>query len=244
MTARGDFWARRKAAVQSEREAEEKAIEARKIAEERAELEEKSDEEILAELGLPDPDTLEPGTDVADFMKAAVPDRLRRRALRRLWRINPVLANVDGLVDYGEDFTDAATVVENLQTAYQVGKGMLRHVEEMARQAAEAEAEAEAGATWVVAEAQAEDTTGKAALPGEDVQPENVPPETLAPETLADTAPETTRDQSADHMPAPATAEIAAPQDTPPPYQIDTQDPEMTALPRRRLRFAFEDSST
>ena len=43
------------------------------------------------------------------------------------------------LVDYGEDFTDSATVIENLQTTYQVGKGMLKHVEEMARQAAERE---------------------------------------------------------------------------------------------------------
>ena len=43
-------------------------------------------------------------------------------ALRRLWKVNPVLANVDGLVEYGEDFTDSATVVENLQTTYQVGK--------------------------------------------------------------------------------------------------------------------------
>ena len=46
-----------------------------------------------------------------------------------------MLANVDGLVDYGEDYTDAACVIEGLQTAYQVGKGMLAHVEEMARQA-------------------------------------------------------------------------------------------------------------
>lgn len=45
------------------------------------------------------------------------------------------MANVDGLVDYGEDFTDAAMVVENLQTAYQVGKGMLAHVEAMAAKA-------------------------------------------------------------------------------------------------------------
>ena len=30
-------------------------------------------------------------------------------------------------------------VVENMQTAYQIGKGMLKHVEEMARQAEELE---------------------------------------------------------------------------------------------------------
>jgi hypothetical protein len=55
--------------------------------------------------------------------------------LRRLWLSNPALANVDGLVDYGQDFTDSATVVENLQTAYQVGRGMTAHIQEMARQA-------------------------------------------------------------------------------------------------------------
>ena len=85
----------------------------------------RTDAEILAEYGLPHPDDLEPGDDIRGFLKAAIPDRLRRAALRKLWRSNPVLANLDGLVDYGDDFTDAATVIENLQTVYQVGKGML-----------------------------------------------------------------------------------------------------------------------
>lgn len=93
---------------------------------------ERSDEEMLAELELPDPDTLQPGDDFSAFMAKAVPDRLRRRALRKLWLSNPVLANLDELVDYGEDYTDAATVVENLQTAYQVGKGMLARLEKSA----------------------------------------------------------------------------------------------------------------
>ena len=89
-----------------------------------AAVDERSDAEILAELGLPDPDDLTLGDDVAGFMSKSVPDRLRRRALRQLWRANPVLANLDGLVEYGEDYTDSAMVVENLQTLYQVGKGM------------------------------------------------------------------------------------------------------------------------
>lgn len=127
-----DFWSRRRAAVQAETEAEIAAVEAQVLAEQQAELEEKTDAEILAEFDLPDPDALQPGDDVSGFMAKAVPDRLRRRALRRLWRLNPVLANVDGLVDYGEDYTDAACVIENIQTAYQVGKGMLAHVEALA----------------------------------------------------------------------------------------------------------------
>ncbi|NOD67546.1 MULTISPECIES: DUF3306 domain-containing protein [unclassified Ruegeria] len=132
MTQARDFWSRRKAAVQAEAEAEVIAAEEHVIAAQHAELEEKTDADILAELNLPDPDKLQAGDDVTGFMAKAVPDRLRRRALRRLWRLNPVLANVDGLVDYGEDYTDAACVIENLQTAYQVGKGMLAHVEALA----------------------------------------------------------------------------------------------------------------
>ncbi len=132
MSGPGNFWARRKAAVQAEAEAEIAAGETKALAAQQAELEEKTDAEILAELDLPDPDQLQPGDDVSGFMAKVVPDRLRRRALRRLWRLNPVLANVDGLVDYGEDYTDATCVIENIQTAYQVGKGMLAHVEALA----------------------------------------------------------------------------------------------------------------
>ena len=130
-----DFWSRRRAAVAAEAEAEVQAAVAAEQAEEHAKLDELSDEELLAKLELPNPDEMQQGDDFAAFMKQAVPERLRRRALRRLWTSNPVLANVDMLVDYGEDFTDSAMVVENLQTAYQVGKGMKAHVEELARQA-------------------------------------------------------------------------------------------------------------
>ena len=137
MSGGKDFWARRKANVVAEAHASEVAIEQQALSDQHAALEEKSDEELLEELKLPDPDTMEMGDDFSVFMSKAVPDRIRRRALRTLWRSNPVLANVDMLVDYGEDFTDSAMVVENMQTAYQVGKGMLKHVQEMARQAEE-----------------------------------------------------------------------------------------------------------
>lgn len=116
-------WSRRKLDVEPA-EPEVELPTATEPAEVEAAEEERSDEEILAELGLKHPDDLQPGDDIKGFMQAAVPDRLRRLALRQLWRGNPVLANLDGLVEYGEDYTDAATVVENMQTLYQVGKGM------------------------------------------------------------------------------------------------------------------------
>jgi len=133
--SRGDFWSRRKAQVEAEAEAEARVSEAEAIAARDAELAERTDAELLEELDLPDPDTLGPGDDFRAFMARAVPDRIRRRALRRLWASNPALANLDGLLDYGEDFTDKAKVLEHMQTAYQVGKGMTAHVDEMARQA-------------------------------------------------------------------------------------------------------------
>lgn len=140
MSPAADFWSRRKAAVLAEAEAERAATEAVAYEAELKAIEEKSDEEILAELKLPDPETLAEGDDFSGFLAKAVPERIRRRALRKLWLSNPTLANLDGLIEYGEDYTDGATVVEGLQTAYQVGKGMLKHVAEMAKQENGAEA--------------------------------------------------------------------------------------------------------
>ncbi len=135
-TRTGDFWSRRRAAVEAEAAAEEAARLAAETESARAALEreqaEKTDAELLVELELSDPDTMETGDDFAAFMRPAVPDHLRRRALRRLWRTNPVLANLDGLVDHGEDYSDAATVLPDMKTAYQVGSGMLRHVRALA----------------------------------------------------------------------------------------------------------------
>ena len=53
MSGRGDFWARRKAAVAAEEASEVEAEIARDEAEARAALEEKPDAEILSELNLP-----------------------------------------------------------------------------------------------------------------------------------------------------------------------------------------------
>jgi len=125
-------WASRKAAVQAEAEALEAAQVQAKIAEQHAALAEKPEEEVLAELDLPNPDDMVAGDDFSAFMKNTVPAALRNRALKRLWTSNPVLANVDMLVDYGEDFTAAADPVGIVKTIYRVGKGMLPDEEEVA----------------------------------------------------------------------------------------------------------------
>ena len=174
-----DFWSRRKQAVEAEKRAGERAREEEKAAERREALAEKPDEEVLAELDLPDPDTLGEGDDFAAFMKQAVPDRLRRRALRRLWLSNPLLANLDELLEYGEDFTDAATVVADLQSVYQVGKGMVRDEDleaaaedPPAEDRAEDEAPAEAGVEEENApEAEGGDTDAPEEPPAADEPP-------------------------------------------------------------------------
>ncbi|MBL4873239.1 MAG: DUF3306 domain-containing protein [Rhodobacteraceae bacterium] len=126
LTKPSGAWARRRAAVQAEAETLERAETKALIAEKHAELAEKPEEEVLAELDLPNPDEMAPGDDFSAFMKAAVPTQLRNRALRTLWRSDPVLANVDMLVDYGEDFTGKGDALAVVKTIYQVGKGMLK----------------------------------------------------------------------------------------------------------------------
>lgn len=53
---------------------------------------------------LPDPETLGPYSDYRPFLQRSVAPALRRLALRRLWRSDPLLANLDGLNDYDDDF--------------------------------------------------------------------------------------------------------------------------------------------
>ena len=82
---------------------------------------------LLEKLGLPSPESLGPGDDFRAFMADGVPAFLRRRALRVLWRSNPVLANLDGLNDYDDDFTSPELTKKVLATAYQVGRGIISH---------------------------------------------------------------------------------------------------------------------
>lgn len=77
-------------------------------------------------------DKLDFESDYTRFMKAGVPEAIKRRALRKLWHSNPILANVDGLNDYDDDFTDAAMAVKKLVTAWKVGSGYLTEEERKA----------------------------------------------------------------------------------------------------------------
>ena len=80
-------------------------------------------DELANKYEVANPETLDSSVDLKEFMKNNLPDRLKQLALRRLWKAVPIYGEVSELVEYGEDFTDAATVVDGLQTAYIVGKG-------------------------------------------------------------------------------------------------------------------------
>ncbi len=72
-------------------------------------------------------DALDFDSDYTRFMGRDVPDDIRNRALGKLWGSNPLLANMDGLDDYIDDYTDAAVAVPagTLKTAYKIGQGFL-----------------------------------------------------------------------------------------------------------------------
>ena len=120
-------WSERKAQAREEKEVE--AVEQAIPPEAPAESEENVPE-VTAEQ-LPDIDSLDKDSDYSVFMGKGVPEHLKRLALRKLWLSDPVLANLDGLVDYGEDFTVSTLMGDAVKTIYKVGKGLIDESEEL-----------------------------------------------------------------------------------------------------------------
>ena len=86
---------------------------------------------------LPSIETLGRDSDYTPFMRPDVPDGLRNAALRKLWTSDPIYANLDGLVDYAEDFGAAFALGGAVATVYRVLEGMPDPAEEKTPQAAE-----------------------------------------------------------------------------------------------------------
>ncbi len=106
-----------------------------------------TDAELLEKYDLPDPEVVTEESGLEQFLNGrGLPGRVRQMALRRLWRLNPLFGVVDDMVEYGEDYTDAATVIEGMKTAYTVGKGYAKEVVEPEEaEAQEGDAEAQEG---------------------------------------------------------------------------------------------------
>lgn len=203
-------WARRKR--EAGRESPEKAPAAPTPAAPAAE-DPRSDEEILRELGLPPPESLTPDDDFSPFMGAGVPARLRNRALRRLWGAKPALANLDGLLDYGGDFTDAATVPALFKTAYKVGRGWMED----------------------------EDKAKPEATPPEPAPTESEP-EAVASKPPQDAPPQPAAAPSAEAEGAgPDDSELASATEVPERHAEAESATVPRPTPRRRMRFRFAD---
>lgn len=63
-------------------------------------------------------------SDYTQFLADGVPEALTRAALRKLWLSDPVLANLDGLNDYDENFNLIDKIITAADTNYKVGRGM------------------------------------------------------------------------------------------------------------------------
>ena len=92
-----------------------------------------SNEELAEKYEVTNPEKIDNPLDLRNILKENLPDRLKQVALRKLWKLVPAYGEISELVEYGEDFTDAATVIENLQTSYIVGKGYIDKVVEKSK---------------------------------------------------------------------------------------------------------------
>jgi Protein of unknown function (DUF3306) len=80
---------------------------------------------------LPDIETLDASSDFSVFMRPGVPEHLRTQALRKLWRSDPIFSKLDGLLEYGEDYSIQAWPKGAIRTAYQIGRGFANELEQL-----------------------------------------------------------------------------------------------------------------
>ena len=170
-------WSKRKAAVKNENPAladdeslddQNQALAAEEKPEPSSEAAEDdlTDEDLCAKYELTHPDQCDDPEQLDDFFNRPLPDRLKQLAMRRMWRLNPLFRFADEMVEYGENYTDAATVLPDMQSAYKVGKGYFDKL--MAEKA-----DAEDAAAEDSAEEAANDEASDSANPEETAQAES-----------------------------------------------------------------------
>jgi hypothetical protein len=115
-------WNRRKTAQKTHEDADEPLPEGQALTTADA-PQDAAEPEAVAPEDLPDIDSMDESSDFSVFMRAGVPEELKTLALRRLWRLDPIFNEVDGLLEYGEDFSKISLVA--VKSIYKVGKGML-----------------------------------------------------------------------------------------------------------------------
>lgn len=128
----------------------------------------------ITEEDLPDIDGLDAESDFTPFMQAGVPENLQRLALRKLWNSNPVLANIDGLNDYDEDFKAAMDIgIAYIDKARAAGAKFI----------GEHKDDPEEAETGDLAEIEAEPQESGEQLASAGIEDENISPELQEEET-------------------------------------------------------------
>ncbi|MEQ8653049.1 MAG: DUF3306 domain-containing protein [Kiloniellales bacterium] len=212
-------WSQRKRGIDAEEAAVGDAAAATPAGESEAEANEVEEAENRAAAEAVDLEALDYESDYEVFLKPGVPADLRGAALQRLWRSNPLLANLDRMNEYDEDFrtpTGAAAAV--VKTAWKVGKGFVDDETEETKQAAVAEetdAETAAETDAETTGETTEETTAEAAV---------AKPESSVSTRLPEQQPETPQvsdsgsqgsARQADEQPVEDAEALAAPQDAP-----------------------------
>lgn len=131
-----------------------------------------------------DLEKVEYGFDFSIFMKRGVPDLLRKKALQKFFNSNPVLANLDGLNDYDEDYNNPLHMV--YKSSWDVGRGFLTEAEKLLQQATGRLTQDEP--PTAVPEGMAEDTEAVAALSDDENTAEAHSPGDTDPGAAAEAA--------------------------------------------------------
>lgn len=114
------------------------------------------------------------GFDFSIFMKRGVSNLLRKKALQKFFNSNPVLANLDGLNDYDEDYNNPLHMV--YKSTWDLGRGFLTESEKLLQQA-----------TGRLTHDEPPTGTSSAGLP-EDLESEDLEEESEEAATLIDAA--------------------------------------------------------
>lgn len=191
-------WSRRKRVSQVEDTApapdaaEQAAEDAAHEAAEAARLEEEEANRLAAEAV--DLDAAHYGDDFSVFLKRGVPQLLRRRALRQFFGSDPLLANLDGLNDYDEDYNNPAHRV--YKSAWDAVKGYAEKAQELTEGVAPRDPVEGPGAEAAPEPVpEPEDEVVAASDPASDPAPDPAPEAVdEAPEPRADAVPETEPD--------------------------------------------------
>jgi hypothetical protein len=126
---------------------------------------------------LPPVEELTAESDYTVFLGEKVPEALKHAALRKLWRSDPVLANLDGLNDYDEDYNLVDSLITSVQSAYKAGKGYAEEAEEKLAQTEDIESGAAAedvDSAAAAPTAAADENKNNAAVDDADTAPRQV----------------------------------------------------------------------